>query len=206
MYDQPRENGSERERLSGMEGTDKQLLTRYRKGDADALETLVKRYQSTVFGYIVNMTEGRDDADEIFQEVWFRVIRKQANYKHGNFGGWLVRIARNIIIDRVRRRKPEISLDAVPEDGRSLEETLPGKAMPPTENLQDQELGERIRRAVATLPDDQKDVFMMRIQAQLPFKEIADIQCVSINTALARMQYALSKLRDVLKDDYQQLG
>ena len=188
-----------------MDGSDKYLLSRYRAGDVEALQALVERYQSTVYGYIVNMTAGREDADEIFQEVWFRVIRKQANYRHGNFGGWLVRIARNIVIDRSRKKKPTIPLDAHPEAGRSLEETLPGKEMPPAERIQDMEIGGRIRMAVGALPEEQKEVFIMRTQGELPFKEIARIQGVSINTALARMQYALEKLRDVLKHDYREL-
>ena len=185
---------------------DRRLLTRYREGDVAALERLVEKYRPMLYGYIVNTTEGRDDTDEIFQEVWFRVIRKQADFQHGNFGGWLVRIARNLVIDRARGRRNVVSLDAPGTDGRSIEEKLPGEVKTARANLADEELGRRIREAVEELPMEQKEVFWMRMQAGLPFREIADIQGVSINTALARMQYALAKLRDRLKDAYRQLG
>ena len=188
-----------------MDPTDKELLARYRAGEADAMEILVTRYQSVLFGFILNMTEGREDADEIFQEVWLRVIRKLDSYRHGNFPGWLVRIARNIIIDRSRRRKPVVSLDVGPVDGRPLVETIPGKHADPAGRLDNHRLGRRITAAVDALPAEQKEVFLMRVRAELPFKEIARIQKVSINTALARMQYALSKLRPLLAKDYDRL-
>ena len=81
------------------------LLDRYRRGgDAGSLEVLVDRYRRRLFGFILNMTEGRDDADEIFQEVWLKVIKKIDRYEHRkSFCGWLVRIARNVVIDRWQR-------------------------------------------------------------------------------------------------------
>ena len=190
---------------TSMDPTDRDLLARYRGGEAGALEVLVVRYRPTLFGFILNMTEGRDDADEIFQEVWLRAIRKLDGYRHKNFSGWLVRIARNIIIDRARRKKPVLSLDVEPEGGRPLVESIPGKPADPTKGLDASALGLRISGAVAALPEEQREVFLLRVKADLPFKEIARIQGVSINTALARMQYALSKLRPLLAGDYAEL-
>jgi len=181
--------------------TDNEVLARYRRGDADALEELVEKYKRPLFGFILNMTEGQGEADEVFQETWFRVIRAIGSYRQGNFLGWLVRIARNIVIDRARRRKPEVSLDVAPEAGRPLEETLPGKEPDPLGRLKAEETGRRVAAAVAELPLEQKEVFLMRVEAELPFKAIAAAQGVSINTALARMQYALAKLRVRLRDE-----
>lgn len=186
-----------------MEKTDGELLARYRSGQVDALERLVYNYRRPLFGFIINMTEGRDDADEIFQEVWLRAIRNLGTYRHKNFLGWLVRIAHNLIIDRARSRKPDLSLNEEGEEGQSLAEVIPGNDPGPRSHVEANDFTENIAKAVASLPDDQKEVFVMRVQAGLSFKEIARIQKVSINTALARMQYALAKLRAMLKEDYE---
>ena len=188
-----------------MEGTDRELVDRYRGGQVEALEALVARYRRMLFGFIFNMVGGADDADDIFQETWFRVIRKIGGYREENFGGWLVRIARNIAIDRIRRRKPNLSLDAEPEAGRSLAEVIPGRDPGPRRRVEASDTGRSIARAVAGLPIEQKEVFLMRVEADLSFKEIARAQGVSINTALARMQYALAKLRPLLKTEYEGL-
>ncbi|MCE9615441.1 MAG: sigma-70 family RNA polymerase sigma factor [Lentisphaerae bacterium] len=185
-----------------MDMSDRELLDLYRAGDVDAMSRLIERHRHMLFGYIVNMTGNPAEADDVFQEVWFKVIHKLEAYRDGNFGGWLVRMARNLVIDRHRRRKPEISLDQEDEAGRGLAHTLAARNTPPSAALAAQDLGTRIAAAVAMLPEEQREVFIMRVQAELPFKEIARVQGVSINTALARMQYALTKLRPLLQDDY----
>jgi RNA polymerase sigma-70 factor (ECF subfamily) len=180
---------------------DADLLARYRRGDVGALETLVEKYRRPLFGYILNMTGGQEDADEIFQETWLRAIRKMGLYRQKNFFGWLVRICRNLVIDRARRRKPVVSLDRE-EDGRSMIEALPGGEQAPSDRASMRDLEARLAKALETLPEEQKEVFVMRMQTGLAFKEIAELQGVSINTALARMQYALAKLRPLFADDY----
>jgi RNA polymerase sigma-70 factor (ECF subfamily) len=193
-------------RTGNMEDTDSQLLSRYRHGQVDALELLVERYRRPLYGFIYNMAQRREDADEIFQEVWFRVIKKITIYKEDHFLGWLIRIARNITIDRIRRKKPDFSLDQEAEDGRSMVQSLADENPDPGMLAEDEDMRVRIAKAVATLPVEQKEVFLMRAQANLSFKEIARAQKTSINTALARMQYALSKLRIALKKDYEELA
>jgi RNA polymerase sigma-70 factor (ECF subfamily) len=148
------------------------------------------------------MTEGRDEADEIFQEVWLRAIRNLDRFKAGNFPGWLVRIAHNLIVDRARKRRPEASLDAEDEDARPLHETVPAAGLEPSREAAATDLGRRIAAAVDALGREQKEVFLMRTQMGLTFKEIARVQKASINTVLARMHYALGKLRPVLATEY----
>jgi RNA polymerase sigma-70 factor (ECF subfamily) len=186
-----------------MEESDTALLEAYREGSAGALGRLMERHERMLFGFIRTMTGCQADADDIYQEVWLRVIRKGESFKEGNFGGWLVRIARNVIIDNARKRKPSVSLDAELSEGVTMAGVLAGPGFDASETVADDELGRRIASAVSTLPAEQKEVFLLRVQADMPFKEIARLQKVSINTALARMQYALAKLRDLLKKEYE---
>lgn len=188
-----------------MDISDRELVTRYRQGDVSALDALIDRHQRSLYGYLVNLTGNRSDADDLFQEVWMRVIRKLSLYADQNFGGWLMRIAHNLTIDRIRRRKPESSVDAEDARGGSLGQTLVAGGASPRGLLEDRDLGTRIAAAVEQLPPEQKEVFVMRVRAELPFREIARLQGVSINTALARMQYALNKLRPLLRSDYESL-
>ena len=186
-----------------MEQPEKLWLAEYRAGNTSALDKLVEHYRRPLYGFILRMTEGRDDAEEIFQEVWFRAIRKLDSYKSKKFLSWLFRIAHNLIIDRVRKRKPDHSLqEQYNDEGLSLEERIESPGLDPADKTGDLDLGRRIKAAVLELPDEQREVFLMRTEANLPFKDIAKIQGTSINTALARMQYALTKLREHLKEDY----
>ena len=189
-----------------MEQSDHDLLVRYRKGDVEALSLLVERYRRTLFSYIYGMMGGQAEAEEVFQEVWFRVIRRVGDYKDRNFGGWLVRIAHNLVIDRVRRRKPEISLDVDrDEDGFGGIE-LTAQEQDAVQTIAARELGEKIAVAVSELPPNQRAVFLMRTRMDLSFREIARAQKTSINTALGRMHYALGKLRKVLQNEYREVA
>lgn len=189
-----------------MDQDDAKLLEAYREGDAEALGELVERYKRPLFGFILRFSEGREDADEVFQEVWVRAIKNMNRYRQKNLLSWLFRIAHNLMIDRIRQRKPVVSFDKpVGEEGVSLSEQLATRQLGPDSEAEGRELGLRIEGAVAKLPPEQREVFWLRMQADLSFKEIAKIQKCSINTALARMQYALSKLRSELACEYREL-
>ena len=185
---------------------DLELIPRYKQGDLEALDLLVGRYRKQMFSYILNMMGSHGEADEIFQEVWLKVIRKIDHYHNKNFFGWLIRITHNAVIDHIRRRKPNVSIDAESADGATLADVLPDNGPAPHDNLQKKDIEQRVRDAVAMLPDNQREVFLLRTQTELPFKTIAEIQGISINTALARMQYALTKLREPLRECYEELG
>jgi RNA polymerase sigma-70 factor (ECF subfamily) len=185
-----------------MDQSDGQLLALYRRGDAEALDVLVRRYKKQLFAFIINMMAGGNDADEIFQEVWFKAIRKISQYREKNFLAWLIRIARNTIIDRWRAGRKFVTQSEKADDGLTLAERVADGSPGPEQRVSARDLGRRIAGAIMLLPIEQREVVTMRVYSELQFKEIARIQGVSINTALARMQYGLAKLRESLQDEY----
>jgi RNA polymerase sigma-70 factor (ECF subfamily) len=186
--------------------TDQELFERYHMGgQLDALSMLVERHRQSLYGYLMGMVCDPVEADEQFQAVWTQVIRKADGFKGGNFRGWVLRIAHNLVIDKSRRRRPEVSLDASGDTGQSLVERLEGM---PARGVwvggAARELGASIAAAVAELPEEQRDIFLLRMVEDMTFREIAEMRKISINTALARMQYALTKLRRALHGEYKE--
>ena len=191
-----------------MDQTDIECIEAYLGGDADALAPMVEKYKRPLYSFILKMTEGREDTDEIFQETWFRALKNIHKFRHKNFLNWLFRIAHNLVIDRARRNKRNVSMQSTSrgdEEGNTLEDHLAAPGITPAEEVGGIGLGKNIERAVETLSPEQKEVFLMRMYANASFKEIAKIQNCSINTCLARMQYALTKLRSMLKEEHDEL-
>jgi RNA polymerase sigma-70 factor (ECF subfamily) len=191
-----------------MDQTDTDCIKAYLGGDADALEPLVEKYKRPLYSFILKMTEGREDAEEIFQETWFRALKNLHKFRHKNFLNWLFRIAHNLVIDRARRSRKNVSMQSSigsAENDSTLEDQLAAPGISPAEEAGGTGLGKQIEEAVETLSPEQKEVFLLRMYGNVSFKEIAKIQKCSINTCLARMQYALTKLRSILKEQYEEL-
>ena len=183
--------------------SDADLLSAFANGEASALDLLVARYRQALFSWLMGMVGNRADAEDLFQDIWFRVIRHAGRFNDVSFKAWLWKIARNIVIDFRRKRKPDVSLDAVEDDGESqpLLNQLTADGLGPAESVERDDLTKRVMGAVASLPDVQREVFLMRVQGNLSFGEIAATLDVPLNTALGRMHDAMTKLKKMLGDE-----
>lgn len=180
------------------EKSDRDLIDAYLQGDECAFETLYFRYRQILYSYLNNMLHGNQaDADEIFSDTWKRVIDKLPSYRdEGKFSAWLFRLAKNIFIDRIRRYHPE---RYTAMDDENMPELPDDNAASPDRELNATDTGKAIMAAIDRLPEEQKEVFLLREQ-DVPFRKIAEIQQCSLNTALSRMHYAIKALREFLSE------
>jgi len=175
------------------------LVKKYVDGDENALTVLINRHQSKIFGFIYSKISDRDISNDIFQDTFIKVIKtlKSKSYnEEGKFLPWVMRIAHNLIIDHFRRNKKmpmfreteEFSIFSIMSDD-SL--TIENKIIQEQVEID-------LRKLIEELPEDQKEVLMMRMYQDMSFKEISELTGVSINTALGRMRYALMNMRKVI--------
>lgn len=181
-----------------MERSDQELIDGFLAGDDQDFGLLYNRYKNQLYGYLMKMLpESHAEADDIFQKTWIKVMQKLPGYRPSDrFQAWLFRIAHNLAIDYFRsrkRRSEHLEIDGLEEFRMPL-----GKEKPEGDMVR-REIAQALDRAMDQLAPEQREVFMLR-QEEISFKEIARIQDCSINTVLARMQYAVKKLRELLSD------
>lgn len=182
---------------------DEQLVAAYAKGDNQSFDILLRRHQERVFNYVLSVVRDPDTANDIFQETFIKAITtiKQGRYMEtGKFAAWITRIAHNLIIDYYRQERSGNMTSADDETANVL-----NRKEFSDENIEDILVDEQIRadvrRIVAILPDNQREVLEMRYYRDMSFKEIAEATQVSINTALGRMRYAILNLRRIVKEN-----
>ena len=174
--------------------SDSELIELFQKGDRNAFIELYSRYKKMVYSYLNSLNP--EYADDLFQELWLKVIDKLPMYDERNqFRAWLFRIAHNMAMDRFRRVARHGYVFSVDEEDTP---EIVQHGSEPWRNLDRSELSKAIGEAIQMLPIEQKEVFIWR-QNGLSFREIAERQSCSLNTALARMQYALKNLRKQLE-------
>ncbi len=179
--------------------TDAALVSNYLKGDESALSILIKRHKQKIYSFIYSKVFDRDLAEDIFQDTFIKVIRtlKLGNYnEEGKFLPWVMRISHNLIIDHFRRTKRMPKFDNSGEF--SIFSVLSDSSLDAERAIIKGQIETDIRRLILELPEEQKDVLMMRMYQDMSFREISDKTGVSINTALGRMRYALINLRKVI--------
>ena len=178
---------------------DSALVSNYIKGDENSLAILINRHQQRLFSFIYSKVQDKDITEDIFQDTFIKVIRtlKKGNYnEEGKFLPWVMRIAHNLVIDYFRKnnRMPafqntdEFDIFSVLQDGSLNAE----------KQIIQEQIFSNVRELVNELPDEQKEVLIMRMYKDMSFKEISENTGVSINTALGRMRYALINMRKLI--------
>jgi RNA polymerase sigma-70 factor (ECF subfamily) len=183
--------------------SDTQLLGLYHSGDESAISTLITRYRKRVSDYIFMMVKDRDIADDIFQETFIKIVRfvDEGRYAdNGKFLSWALRIAHNQVIDHFRHTKQQNKVTEA-DAGFDILGTIKFSADSVEDRMVHEQIHQDLRRLVDTLPEEQRQVVLMRYYDNLSFKEIAELTDVSINTALGRMRYALINLRKIIKEN-----
>ncbi len=181
---------------------DFELVKQFIDGDSNGIEVLINRHKNRVFTYILLIVKDKQLSEDIFQDTFIKVIKslKRGKYQEkGIFVSWVIRIAHNLVIDYYRKAKHLRTTSS--EDG---EMDIFNTKKLSVGNIEDviieEQISKDVRKVVDLLPDEQKEVILLRHYGGLSFKEISEQTGVSINTALGRMRYALINLRKVIED------
>ncbi len=184
---------------------DNELVQLYIGGNEESLAVLLNRHKRKIFSSIIIVVKDQQLAEDVFQDTFFKVIQtlKKGQYsEEGKFLPWVIRIARNLIIDHFRRAKkmPPVPV-YVNEEG---EEISVFNSLASTDdeemNIETRKFKKSIRNLINELPPDQREVVLMRMYYDMSFKEISEFTQVSINTALGRMRYALFNLKKMIEE------
>ncbi|REL38137.1 sigma-70 family RNA polymerase sigma factor [Rhodohalobacter sp. SW132] len=188
---------------------DRELVHLYRKkNDQLAFKELMNRHQAKVYSYIFSMVHNREITNDIFQETFTKVITKMDDTynEQGKWIAWVMRIAHNATIDHIRKQKRFVDVSGSYDDDSKTDfyERLPDEgARGQDEKLELDESTSELLKHIGNLPEEQRTVVMLRHYYEMPFKEIAELTDVSINTALGRMRYALINLRKMFDEEHE---
>jgi len=183
---------------------DETLMLAYKAGDVRSFEQLVHRHRGAVYNFLLRLSGNRQRAEDLLQETWLKVVRSAGTWEpRARFTTWVYTIARNLCMDAMRKdsyRKAD-SLDATQGDGedeRTLGEKVPSPDATPDRAAHAASLRPVLEKALAKLPTEQREVFLLREYHGVQFKDIAQVTGVPENTVKSRMRYALEALRKQL--------
>ena len=182
--------------------TDQELVRSYLGGSENSLQVLIERHQEKVLGYIVSKVKDRQLAEDLFQDVFIKVIttlRKGKYNEEGKFLPWVMRIAHNLTIDYFRNAK-KMKTTAGTKDF-DIFDIIPDEEVNAEDKLALANSLATVKDLIQFLPADQLEVLKMRMYFNMSFKQIAEETNVSINTALGRMRYALINLRKMVEEN-----
>ena len=170
-------------------------MMNYGAGDAEAFDVLYQRYKAPLYRFVLRQSS-QEAVDELFQDIWLKVINARHNYQvKASFKTWLYHLARNRVIDLYRRN----SIRPVDNNVDELETATNTSIAQPEKNLQTQNQHEALLEAIAGLPPDQKEAFLLREEAGLSVEQIAETCGINFETAKSRLRYAMDKLRYKLR-------
>jgi len=174
---------------------DSALMLRYKDGDTAAFETLYRRHNDALYRYLLRLCRHRATAEDIFQDVWGKIIKARSNYRPtAKFTTFMYRVAHNCFIDHVRRNKRH-------SNNAELEPELHADTSESPETITERSLArERLLLALHDLPEEQRDAFLLHEEAGLSIDQIASVTGSNRETAKSRLRYAVNKLRDAIEE------
>jgi len=174
---------------------DSALMLRYKDGDVEAFETLYKRHNDSLFRYLMRLCRHRDTAEDLFQEVWGKIIKARERYRPtAKFTTFLYRVAHNCFIDHIRRNQRHQNTADIEPD------TQQNPAEGPDVATERSLARRRLESALGDLPDEQRDVFLLHEEGGLSLDEIAHVTGVNRETIKSRLRYAVNKLRAAIDE------
>ena len=180
--------------------SDAELAHALSNGQEQALEVLINRYKDKIYTSIYMLVKDKYLAEDIFQDTFLKIIKtiKSGKYnEQGKFLPWAVRVGHNLCMDHFRRSRQQIPVTL--PDGQDIS-SLFGAGDMASDGIEKRQVHDSVRRLIEELPEEQCEVIVLRIYADLSFKQISELTGVSINTALGRMRYALLNLRKMIMD------
>ncbi|HEY6105676.1 MAG TPA: RNA polymerase sigma factor [Anaeromyxobacteraceae bacterium] len=182
----------------GRDESDEKLMARYQAGDVAAFEVLLGRHRGPVFSFLVRLSGDRARAEDLVQETWLKVVSAAPRWeRRARFTTWLYTIARHLALDEARRAAHCRPAADPPGGAPAPEPAAPDPA--PDRAAESALLRPKLEAALAALPEEQREVFLLREYAGLPFQEIARVTGAPENTVKSRMRYALEGLRRALQ-------
>ncbi len=188
--------------MTKQDNSDQQLIKEYLNGNPTSIERLINRYKDKIYTYILLMVKNEHLAEDIFQETFIKVIKSLHRGKYqesGKFVSWVIRIAHNLIIDYFRKGK-QTRMYANEDYEMDIFNSKKFSDKTIEDEIVNNQIESDVRKLIEYLPEEQKEVVLLRHYGGLSFKEIAEQTNVSINTALGRMRYALINLRKLIED------
>lgn len=185
------------------QATDNQLVQSFQEGDNNALEVLVNRHKDKIFTSINILVKDKYLAEDLFQDVFIKIIDTLRNHRYneeGKFLPWALRIAHNLCVDHFRKvkRTPTITTS----DERDIFEVINTSEDAADKSIMKSQSHDRIRTVLDMLPEEQREVIVLRHYADMSFKEISALTNCSINTALGRMRYGLLNMRKIMAEKH----
>lgn len=180
---------------------DEALFARFKKGDHKAFDLLLKRYQGPIFSLILKSVKNRQNAEELFQDVFFKVIEKRDSFRTDvSFRAWLFTVCRNACIDTARKNRRAPGIDSIfVDEEKPLEIRQAGGNPGPLEGAAGSQLDSFLGEALREVPAEQRETFYLKVKGEMTFEEIGEVMKCSVNTAKSRMRYATETLREIFK-------